>query len=125
MTDRCPRCQGYLHHAPDRVYCLNCSFHPPLTPRPTVYRETGSQCECSRQTDGVSGTCKLCRYSGHAAKIKAGQLATKVQRICRRDECEVLCEPGLHYCPDHRPPIRVQRVRRNGPILPVVQEATP
>jgi len=23
----------------------------------------------------------------------------------------VLCDPGLRYCPAHRPPIRVQRVR--------------
>jgi len=123
MTDRCPRCQGYLHHAPDRVYCLNCSFHPMLTPRLTVYRETGSQCECSRQTDGVSGTCKLCRYSGHAAKIKAGHAKTTIQHICKRDACDVLCDPGKFYCPFHRPKARSHK-RRNGPTLPVIQEAT-
>ena len=123
MTDRCPRCQGYLHHAPDRVYCLNCSFHPMLTPLPPVYRQEGSQCDCSRQTDGVSGTCRICRYTGHAAKVKAGHAKTTIQHICKRDACDVLCEPGLRYCPDHRPPIRVARVRRNGPVLPIVMEA--
>ena len=115
----CQKCHGFVAVLIDDCLCMNCGWRPPLTPLPTVYRETGSQCECSRQTDGLSGTCRICRYTGHAAKVKAGHAKTTIQHICKRDVCHVLCDPGLRYCPAHRPPIRVQRVRRNGPVLPV------
>jgi len=119
----CPRCKtGYIFvDQTDEPRCHQCSYRPPLVPKVIQYRTEGNQCLCGAKGDMTDGsTCKLCRYEGHAEKIRKGM--KDHARLCKfvmndGQPCLVLCPQGNYfYCTEHR---ARKRTRKIGPMLPV------
>ena len=119
----CLKCGGYVHVGLSDCYCLNCGKSVALVPKVIQYRTEGSQCTCGAKGDMTDGsTCKLCRYEGHAEKIRKGM--KDHARLCKfvmndGQPCLVLCPQGNYfYCVEHRARKRT-RTRKIGPVLPV------